>query len=163
MIIVSLTIQQIENPQSNICNKVRDKHQQKTQSGVSMLISAAMKPDVYISGNVKMIKPKESNLSNVTHKVNGEQVSGKAPKQAKSREVSRNMTKNEKQNKKREKLSVKPQKPALALGDLVLQAINSSPQKQLTQEGIYQFISNTYPYYKQDDEWKVSQGSSQCK
>jgi len=51
-------------------------------------------------------------------------------------------------------------KPPYSYAQLIVQAIASSNERQLTLSGIYQFIMKTYPYYKPADKgWQVLSGS----
>ena len=55
-------------------------------------------------------------------------------------------------------------KPPYSYAQLIVQAIASSNERQLTLSGIYQFIMKTYPYYKPADKgWQVSKGSEICR
>ena len=52
-------------------------------------------------------------------------------------------------------------KPPYSYAQLIVQAIASSNERQLTLSGIYQFIMKTYPYYKPADKgWQVSKGTA---
>jgi Forkhead domain len=47
-------------------------------------------------------------------------------------------------------------KPPFSYAQLIVQAIMSTPDKQLTLSGIYTYISHNYPYYKPNDKgWQV--------
>ena len=47
-------------------------------------------------------------------------------------------------------------KPPLTYTQLIVQAIQSSPEKQLTSSAICTYISQNYPYYKMvDKSWKL--------
>jgi len=53
-------------------------------------------------------------------------------------------------------------KPPYSYAQLIVQAIMSTVDKQLTLSGIYAYITHNYPYYKLSDKgWQVS-GSSFC-
>lgn len=48
-------------------------------------------------------------------------------------------------------------KPLFSYAQLIVQAINSQADRQLTLSGIYAYISKHYPYYKLTDKgWQVS-------
>lgn len=47
-------------------------------------------------------------------------------------------------------------KPPYSYAQLIVQAIMSAPDKQLTLSGIYAYITKTYPYYRTADKgWQV--------
>ena len=47
-------------------------------------------------------------------------------------------------------------KPPYSYAQLIVQAITSAPDKQLTLSGIYSFITRNYPYYRTADKgWQV--------
>ena len=49
------------------------------------------------------------------------------------------------------------QKPPFSYAQLIIQAISSAPDHQLTLSGIYHFITKHYPYYRQIDKgWQNS-------
>ena len=48
-------------------------------------------------------------------------------------------------------------KPPYSYAQLIVQAITSAPDKQLTLSGIYAYITKNYPYYRTADKgWQVS-------
>lgn len=48
-------------------------------------------------------------------------------------------------------------KPAYSYAQLIVQAISSQNDKQLTLSGIYTYITKKYPYYRSGDKgWQVS-------
>lgn len=48
-------------------------------------------------------------------------------------------------------------KPPYSYAQLIVQAISSAPDKQLTLSGIYAYITKNYPYYRTADKgWQVS-------
>lgn len=50
-------------------------------------------------------------------------------------------------------------KPPYSYAQLIVQAIMSTVDKQLTLSGIYAYITHNYPYYKASDKgWQVSYG-----
>lgn len=56
-----------------------------------------------------------------------------------------------------EKLKNPEDKPPYSYAQLIVQAITSAQDKQLTLNGIYQFIMKNYPYYRIGDKgWQVS-------
>lgn len=55
-----------------------------------------------------------------------------------------------------EKLKNPEDKPPYSYAQLIVQAITSATDKQLTLNGIYQFIMKNYPYYRIGDKgWQV--------
>ena len=55
-----------------------------------------------------------------------------------------------------EKLKNPEDKPPYSYAQLIVQAITSAADKQLTLNGIYQFIMKNYPYYRIGDKgWQV--------
>ena len=55
-----------------------------------------------------------------------------------------------------EKLKNPEDKPPYSYAQLIVQAITSAQDKQLTLNGIYQFIMKNYPYYRIGDKgWQV--------
>ena len=55
-----------------------------------------------------------------------------------------------------EKLKNPEDKPPFSYAQLIVQAITSAQDKQLTLNGIYQFIMKNYPYYRIGDKgWQV--------
>ena len=47
-------------------------------------------------------------------------------------------------------------KPPYSYAQLIVQAITSAPDKQLTLSGIYAYITKNYPYYRTADKgWQV--------
>ena len=47
-------------------------------------------------------------------------------------------------------------KPPYSYAQLIVQAVSSAPDKQLTLSGIYAFITKNYPYYRTADKgWQV--------
>lgn len=49
------------------------------------------------------------------------------------------------------------QKPPYSYAQLIVQAITSAPDRQLTLSGIYAYITKNYPYYRTADKgWQVS-------
>ena len=47
-------------------------------------------------------------------------------------------------------------KPPFSYAQLIVQAITSATDKQLTLSGIYEYIVQTYPFYKRSDKgWQV--------
>ena len=48
------------------------------------------------------------------------------------------------------------QKPPFSYAQLIVQAITSAPDRQLTLSGIYSFITKNYPYYRTAEKgWQV--------
>lgn len=48
-------------------------------------------------------------------------------------------------------------KPPYSYAQLIVQAVTSAPDKQLTLSGIYAYITKHYPYYRTADKgWQVS-------
>lgn len=48
-------------------------------------------------------------------------------------------------------------KPPFSYAQLIVQAVASAPDKQLTLSGIYSYITKNYPYYRTADKgWQVS-------
>ena len=48
-------------------------------------------------------------------------------------------------------------KPPYSYAQLIVQAITSAPDRQLTLSGIYAYITKNYPYYRSADKgWQVS-------
>ena len=49
------------------------------------------------------------------------------------------------------------QKPPYSYAQLIVQAITSAPDRQLTLSGIYHYITKNYPYYRSIEKgWQVS-------
>lgn len=49
-------------------------------------------------------------------------------------------------------------KPPYSYAQLIVQAVTSAPDKQLTLSGIYAYITKNYPYYRTADKgWQVSE------
>ena len=49
------------------------------------------------------------------------------------------------------------QKPPYSYAQLIVQAITSAPDRQLTLSGIYAYITKNYPFYRTADKgWQVS-------
>lgn len=47
-------------------------------------------------------------------------------------------------------------KPPYSYAQLIVQAVASAPDKQLTLSGIYSYITKNYPYYRTADKgWQV--------
>ena len=54
-------------------------------------------------------------------------------------------------------------KPPYSYAQLIVQAIASNPDHQLTLSGIYAYISRNYPYYRPNDKgWQVLMNISIC-
>ena len=54
-------------------------------------------------------------------------------------------------------------KPPFSYAQLIVQAITSAPDKQLTLSGIYAYITKNYPFYRTADKgWQVSSLSFVC-
>lgn len=55
-------------------------------------------------------------------------------------------------------------KPPYSYAQLIVQAITSAPDKQLTLSGIYAYITKNYPYYRTADKgWQVGSHTSNFK
>ena len=49
-------------------------------------------------------------------------------------------------------------KPPYSYAQLIVQAVTTAPDKQLTLSGIYAYITKNYPYYRTADKgWQVNQ------